>query len=167
MQREIAFHPMLGGHIQHPCDFAQDGFAIVPMLVTFYHHDPIGFVDGEIEPSEFFRAGATELNHGFAIRGVPGGLEKFEEPLLLFFPPLDAPFGMVSFEMHLQTVCRDIAGFTAFRCADVRTFVVVGHRVVSQIGPIIERLTTPRDIAMERPLAGVDSLVSNGIARIE
>jgi hypothetical protein len=139
----------------------------VPLLVTFHYNDPIGFVYGEIEPGELFRALAAELNHGFTIWGIPGGAKKFEEPLFLSLPPLHTSLGVVSFEVSLQVVGLHEPSITAFRCADVRTVVVMDHGVVSQIRGILECLSTSRDIAMKRPLAGVDSLVPNGIARIE
>jgi hypothetical protein len=63
----------------------------VPLLVTFHYNDPVGFVDGEIEPGELFRTSATELNHGFSVRGIAGGAKKFEESFFFFLPPLNAP----------------------------------------------------------------------------
>jgi hypothetical protein len=159
MQWEIAFHPMLSGHVQHPCDLAEDGFMAVPVFSTFHHDDPIGFVDCEVEPSELFGAGAAELNHVFAVRGIPGGLKEFEESLLFPFPPLHTPFGMIPLEMRLQIVGLHESGLAVLSRACVGADVVMDHCVSSQIYLNPERHTTARDIALERPLIGVGSCV--------
>jgi hypothetical protein len=131
----------------------------VPLLVTFHHDDPIGFVDGEIEPGELLRTSATELDHGFPIGGIPGGAKKFEEPLFLFLPPLNAPLGVVSFEVPRQVVGLHEPSIAVLSRAHVRTVVVMEHCVVSQIRGLSESFTTARDNALVRSLAGVDPSV--------
>jgi hypothetical protein len=101
MEWQVAFHPMLSGHVQHSSHLTQYGLAIVPVFVALDHYNPVGFVDGEIEPSELLRTSAAKLDHGLTVWRVAGGLEEFEEPLLFPFPPLNAPFGMGSFEVSL------------------------------------------------------------------
>jgi hypothetical protein len=66
---------------------------------------------------------------------------------------------VVPFDVPLQIVGLDVAGFTTLRGAHVRTVVVVYHRVTGQTLQHLERLTTTRDIAMIRALTSVGSHV--------
>jgi hypothetical protein len=150
---------MLSGHVQHPCDLAQDGFAIVPVLVALHHDDPVGFVNREIEPSELLRTSAAKLDHCFAVRGIARRLEEFEEPLLLPFLPLHAPLRVVSFEVSLQVTGLDESGLAVLGSAGMWAIVVVGHLVILQTRRLDECLPTIRDCAFEPPVAGVNPLM--------
>jgi hypothetical protein len=129
------------------------------MFVALHHDDPVGFVNREIEPSEFFRTSVAKLDHSFAVRGVSGGAKKFEEPLLFPFPPLHTPLRVVSFEVSLQVAGLDESGLAVLNRTYIGADVAVPHRVTCQIYLNLERPTTARDIALERPLTGVDSCV--------
>ena len=67
--------------------------------------------------------------------------------------------------MSLQVVGLDVAGFTAFRCADVRTVIVMNHYVTGQFRPLLEGIPAPRDLTLERPFACMNSLVLSEITR--
>jgi hypothetical protein len=137
----------------------------VPVFIAFHHDDPVCFIDGEVEPGELLRTGATELNHGFTVWSIPGGLEEFEEPFLFPFPPLHPPLGVIPFEMLIQIAGMGEPSIAAFRCADVRTVVVMDHLVPLKVVRRREIGTTLRYIALVRPLTSMCQLMPSGIAR--
>jgi hypothetical protein len=67
---------VLGGDIQHPRDLAQHRLSAVIVLIALDHHDPVGFVYGEIEAGELFRPLTAELDDGLSVGGIARRLEE-------------------------------------------------------------------------------------------
>jgi hypothetical protein len=152
VEREVAFETVLGGDIQHSGDFAQDWFAAVLPLVAFNGDHPVGLIDYEVNPGKLLRPLPTKLDNGLAVRGITNGTEEFVEPFLPFLSSLMSSLSVVSFDVLLQIVCLDVAGFAPLRSAPVRAIVVVDHLVVPPSRPGLESFTAARDIALVRPL---------------
>jgi hypothetical protein len=159
VEREVARHSVLGRYVEHSSYLTQDGFAIVLVLIAFDCHDPIGLVNEEVDPGELLRPLPTKRDNGFTVWGVADGCEVLVHSLLSFLLSLVSSFSVVPFDVLFQIVGLDVAGVTTLHGAHERTVVVVNHHVTNQICLLLERLTTARDIAMERPLSGVGPLV--------
>jgi hypothetical protein len=132
MKREVALHPVLGGHVKHSGYFAQNRFVLMPVLVTLDENDTISLIDGEVDPSELVRARAAEMDRGLSVRGIASGREEFVEPLLFFLSPLMGLLSVVALEVLLQIIGLYIAGITTICSADMGTVVVVDHLVTPQ-----------------------------------
>jgi hypothetical protein len=157
---------MLGRHIQHSGDFTQDGLAAVLTLVALNGNDPIGFVDGEIDPGELLRPLSAKLDHGFTIGGVADRSEKLVQLLLPLLPPLVGPLGVVSFDVLLQIAGLYVAGLALIGSADVGAVIVVDHCVIVEVVLLRKSGTTARDLTWVRPLARMSPLMLGGVARI-
>jgi hypothetical protein len=72
---------------------------------------------------------------------------------------LVSPLGVVPFDMRPQVACLDVTGFTTLHPTHERTVVVMNHRVFHKVVLLWKSGPTVRDIALEWPLARVDSYV--------